>query len=177
MKKIIFIFMSVILYTSIVFGQYTTSDLFEAIRSGSSKVNEIIASGVSLNVRDSNGNTVLIEAASLEELAIVKKLIAKGVNVNAKNNRDSTALMYASNGHTEIVKALIEAGADVNAKDNYGMTALMYAFNEHTEIVKALIETGADVNAKNNEGYTSLMIASLKGYTEIVEILKAAGAR
>ena len=45
--------------------------------------------------------------------------------------------------------------------------------------VKTLIEAGADVNvnAKNNNGETGLMIAEKKGHKEIVELLKAGGAK
>ena len=43
--------------------------------------------------------------------------------------------------------------------------------------VKELIAAGADVNAKDDDGWTALMYAAEKGYTEIIEILKAAGAK
>jgi len=42
--------------------------------------------------------------------------------------------------------------------------------------VKVLIKAGALVNTKNNDGNTALMGASAKGDTDIVELLKAAGA-
>lgn len=64
-----------------------------------------------------------------------------------------------------------------NAKNqnDWGMTALMLADN--IEVVKLLLAKGADVNAKNKSGRAALMYASEKGYTEIVKILKAAGAK
>ena len=43
--------------------------------------------------------------------------------------------------------------------------------------VKALLAKGADVNAKTNDGKTALMYAADKGYTEIVRLLKQAGAK
>ena len=51
--------------------------------------------------------------------------------------------------------------------------------NGHKEVVKALISAGANVNAKANDwtGTTALRFASRKGHTEIVNILKQAGAR
>jgi len=48
---------------------------------------------------------------------------------------------------------------------------------EYTDIVKLLIENGADVNVKDKDGMTALMYASEEGYTEIVSLLKNAGAK
>ena len=54
---------------------------------------------------------------------------------------------------------------------------MMAAGLGRTETVKALIELGADVNAKHKNGATALMAAAGQGHTEIVDILKQAGAR
>jgi len=43
--------------------------------------------------------------------------------------------------------------------------------------VKKIIEEGADVNVKSNNGYTALMGASQEGHTEILQLLKEAGAK
>ncbi len=45
-----------------------------------------------------------------------------------------------------------------------------------TATVQALLDAGADVNAKDNEGWTALHEAEIGGHTEVVEILKNAGA-
>lgn len=42
--------------------------------------------------------------------------------------------------------------------------------------VKQLLDAGAHVNTANQYGYTDLMNATLKGHSEVVEILRAAGA-
>ena len=47
----------------------------------------------------------------------------------------------------------------------------------HAESVQVLLDSGTDVNAKNNDGTTALMFAEEEGHTEIVELLKKAGAR
>jgi uncharacterized protein len=44
------------------------------------------------------------------------------------------------------------------------------------EIVRILLEKWASVNIRDNKGNTALTIASSKGHTRIVELLKAHGA-
>ncbi len=44
------------------------------------------------------------------------------------------------------------------------------------DAVQALLDAGADVNAKFEEVLTALMMAQRAGKTEVVEILKRAGA-
>ena len=43
--------------------------------------------------------------------------------------------------------------------------------------VKEPIKAGVDVNAKSNGGWTALMHAAEEGNTEIVKLLKSAGAK
>jgi ankyrin repeat protein len=77
----------------------------------------------------------------------------------------------AKEGRTETVKALLAGGADIDAKNKDGDTALMIAtLLGHTETVKALLAEGADVNS------WILRTAESKDYTEIVQLLKKAGA-
>jgi len=121
---------------------------------------------------------VLISAKN-GDLAGVKKAISGGADINAISN----ALLQASfEGHYEIAKLLIEKGANVNITDDrQGITVLMYAVaGRNIEIIKLLLKHGANVNDKNNEGKTALDIAmafSSPNRTEIIRILKAAGAR
>jgi ankyrin repeat protein len=51
----------------------------------------------------------------------------------------------------------------------------MKAPNE--QIAKALISAGADINAVNDNGDTALSIAQGAGKTDIVDLLKKAGAK
>ncbi len=47
----------------------------------------------------------------------------------------------------------------------------------HINTVQALLDAGADVNAKQKYGGTALKYAIAQGHTEIVELLKQAGAK
>jgi ankyrin repeat protein len=47
----------------------------------------------------------------------------------------------------------------------------------HTEIVRLLVEAGANVNIADRDGATPLAHAKRSGYSGMVRILSAAGAR
>jgi ankyrin repeat protein len=47
----------------------------------------------------------------------------------------------------------------------------------HADTVQALLAAGANVNAKANNGFTALKGAKMMGHSEIIRILKKAGAK
>lgn len=148
-------------------------------------------------------NEALLVAARKSDVAAVKELLAKGADVNAKTQYGATPLSYACDrGNLEIVKLLLEHGANVNVKDTfYKATPLTWASSKgHGEIVRALLVKGAegkedalmngvssgyvevvkavlDVGGVKAPTLTSaLVIATKDKRTEIVELLKKAGA-
>ncbi len=123
--------------------------------------------------------TALIIAARKGNLDIARTLLKAGADINARTKYDDTALTAATYFcHPNVAKFLIEQGADVNAKNaGYGSTPLMNASEcNDLEIVKSLIKKGAKVNEQNKCDESSLMAAALKGYSDIVQALLAAGA-
>jgi ankyrin repeat protein len=140
-----------------------------------------------VNVKDNNGKTPLIWAAS-SSVESARILISHGAKVNEKANDGMTAFIQAvfgvSSGKVPLAmcELLIENGADINASltgpSASGWTALHYAVtNGDTELVKYLIRYGAFVNKATAEGSTPLFLAKQEGYTEIVTLLKKAGAQ
>lgn len=118
-----------------------------------------------------------LRSAEKGDVISVELFLAAGMDPNAKDQYGGTALRYAaSRGHVAIVQALLDKGADVNVKDNDGFTPLRYATrNGYAPIVKALLDKGADANAKDPGGWTPLAVAT--GHPEIVQLLRAAGAK
>jgi ankyrin repeat protein len=128
---------------------------------------------------------------SIPILILAVMVIAGSCETTYKSKR--VALFYAVKyGDYTPVKRLIDEGADVNAQDKNGETALIWASKlisvgspkkdspvklVNPEVTRLLIEAGADVNVKANEGYTAFMIASRLGNTEVVQMLKEAGAK
>jgi ankyrin repeat protein len=100
-----------------VVTEENTKGLWQAAEDGHThRVKALIAKGADPDIKDKNGQTVLMCAASWGHTETVKALLAAGADVNAEAYNGVTALMCASvSGHTKTVKALLAAGADVNA--------------------------------------------------------------
>ncbi|HSF40674.1 MAG TPA: ankyrin repeat domain-containing protein [Thermoanaerobaculia bacterium] len=146
----------------------------------------------------------LRRAAGAGDVAKVKELLDKGTDVNAANTYGGTALAFACDrGHLEVVKLLLDRGANPNTEDTFykakpvtwaaqkghleilkllldrGVTPdpqilMMGIYGEQPAIVKLMLErTKPEASALTD----SLAIAEQVGNPEIVEILKAAGAK
>lgn len=150
-------------------------------------VEYLILHGSEVNLKDNNGKTALIWAAS-SSVESARILISHGAKVNEKANDGMTAFIQAvfgvSSGKVPLAmcELLRENGADINASltgaSAAGWTALHYAVtNGDVDLVKYLIRYGANVNKATAEGSTPLFLAKLEGYDEIVTMLKKAGAQ
>lgn len=155
-------------------------EFYDAVKGNEvSVVKAFIEAGIDVNAKSSlgAGRTPLMLAASNGNKEIVQMLLDAKADVNdaEDENNDTALLLAALEGKEEVVRLLLDAGANTNASNIWGITALMDAAQHNDkEIVKMLIANGADVNAKDRERETAL---SLARSPEIVEILKAAGAR
>jgi len=126
---------------------------------------------------DRTGRTVLMVAASVENLDVLTVLVERRANLEATDRRGQTALMAAverenSRLYGELPDAvgdprldkwalvcfLLEQGADLEKRDIEGETPLMRAVGvENMELASFLIRRGADVNAQDASGRTLLM--------------------
>ncbi len=125
-----------------------------------------------------------VYAAMNGNLRKVKESYAEGVDINATAGFEgctvSPALIEAAGGgHLEVVKFLLDKGADINVRSwNSNETPIMSAtWSGHAKVIKVFIEKGADVNAVDSKGRTALTIATDKKHSEIIEMLKQAGAK
>ena len=151
-------------------------------------VKTLVAQGKSLEVPDSDGNTVLYWALvedtcgvetcemSRQQREMVDFLLDSGANVSVTNEWQETPLHFAAsvNGAQEILQDMLSRGADVNARDALEMTplhwAVTYGLDDNVEI---LLNHGADMNAKDIDGYTPLDVAMTD---QAIQLLKSRGA-
>ncbi|MGD0276807.1 MAG: ankyrin repeat domain-containing protein, partial [Syntrophales bacterium] len=103
---------------------------------------QLLAQGVKVDARRSDGQTALIIASLNGHKDVLKILVDKGADINAKDNMGQTVLMVATQrGQNDVVKLLIAQGADVNAKKSDGISALMVAAdNDHPDEARILLD-------------------------------------
>ncbi|CAA9994592.1 unnamed protein product [Nesidiocoris tenuis] len=99
-------------------------------------------------------NVILLEAASRNDIAEVKKLLQRGVSPDSTNEDGLTALHQCCiDDNEEMMKLLLEFGANVNAEDSEKWTPLHAAATcGHLHLVKHLIANGANLLAVNGDG-------------------------
>ena len=82
-----------------------------------------------------------------------------------------------------MVRELLKTTIAIDHVNRLGWTALLETIilsdggPTHQDIMAQLIAAGADVNLKDGEGVSPLTHAKQRGYTEMVKMLEAAGAR
>jgi ankyrin repeat protein len=163
--------------------------LMSALNSCNTEVAEfLIKEGADINLKSNDGTTALILACGCSE-DIARLLLEKGADVHAVTDRGMGAFTQCTGIGLkrevvtyEFAEFLLEKGADIdetNTTDYYGgYTPLFWAVESNKEkLVSFLVEHGANINAKSNKGKTPLSIATEAGFTNIVEILKANGAK
>ncbi|MFC4012791.1 ankyrin repeat domain-containing protein [Nonomuraea purpurea] len=78
----------------------------------------------------------------------------------------------------EVVPLLIAAGVDRDSPDNYykAPPIVLAADRGRVSIVRDLLDAGVDLQARDERGRNALAAARSRGRTEIIRLLKAAGA-
>lgn len=125
-----------------------------------------------------------LDSVLKRQMSRIKESITGTENFKKLAERNSwTPLMMAVMMNSrESAKEYIAEGFDVNCSDKDGITPLMIAVsNRNKEMVELLIKNGADVNYCTNRGTSILLLAIMNNkddlYTEIIKILRDAGAR
>lgn len=107
--------------------------------------------------------SLMMIAATLGDLRLLRALIARGVDVNAMHGRLNPLLSATRDswhGRAEAVTMLLANGAQPDATDADGNTPLHHAMRSTDAAVAALLlDSGADKEAVNAEGYTPLALA------------------
>jgi uncharacterized protein len=124
-------------------------------------------------------------AAVADDEQTLRVLLAGGASARLTTSRyDGTALIAAAHlGHDGVVRLLIKAGAPLDHVNNLHWTALIESIvlgdggPRHQAALKALLDAGASTQLSDRSGATPLQLARSRGYTAMVQMLQAAGAR
>ena len=121
----------------------------------------------------------LFAASAQGAMEAARFFIENKADLNCRDKSGKTPLMIAIyNGHPDIAKLLTASGADVNMKGEADWTALFFAvMRGDIESVRNLLKAGAEVNVKANDGETPLQRAAALDYSDIISLLKEAGAQ
>lgn len=168
--------------------QNKDSELCNAAMTGDIKKTEIyLRRGAFVNAKNCDGKTPLMLALESNHQYVAELLIKEGANPNFADSGGTTPLMIAAQkGLVDTVKLLLSKGANPNTQQSNiksvhaseNKTPIMFAAEGgNPDIVKMLIAKGANVNKKANDGRTALKIAEEKGFSDVAEILKKAGAK
>jgi ankyrin repeat protein len=144
----------------------------------------LIQEGADVNAKDFIQDSPYLYAAAEGRVEILKMTLGAGADLKDTNRYRGTGLIPAAHhGHVEAVKLLLATAIDKDHVNNLGWTALLEAVilgdggAAHTEIVRLLVEAGAGVNIADRDGVTPLAHAKKSGYSGMIRILSAAGAR
>ena len=140
-----------------------------------------IASGISTNLKDKEGQTPFMMAASGNGLDVVELLAKHVEDINLTDDKGRNALMMAvERNNTDVVDFLLESGADVASRDNDGNSIAYYlihnydpknsdSFDRKWNLLK---EAGLTMNGKQGNGNTLLHLAAKANNLELLKRLE-----
>ena len=145
-------------------------------------ISRLIAYGADPNIKNADGDTVLILALKLAARPrIIELLLAHDADPNTQDKRGTPALVltlstydeyYDRDDTEEIIDLLLRAGADPNGRGAKGRTALhLAAENPHFQVVQSLLDGGADPNSQDEDGDTPLHTAAAHAGLNVVDAL------
>ena len=134
--------------------------------------------GVSLDVADGTGRTMLSISCREGHVGHVYRLLQMGSNPNQlRPNGECLVITSTRQGHLEVVRTLVGFGAEVDVAMVEGWTALLISATKgHDVLTEYLLDEGADINHRMEGGATALLIASSKGFLKVVDVLIRRGA-
>lgn len=102
-----------------------TLPLFQAVERGAvTAIEQYLAQGGDVEVRNEHGQTLLMAAAWHQWPKIVRLLLKHSADPNARDNLGKAPLHHAAVSSVDSVKLLLAAGADATARDHDGKSVL-----------------------------------------------------
>jgi ankyrin repeat protein len=142
----------------------------------------LLEHGADAKAKTPTGFTALIGAALSGNAKVVALLLERGADPNAiceleRGILQTPAGVAASMGHADCLRLLMAAGADVNVQGGpFNHNGLLGASTTPSNETVHLLLAKANVNATDWSGNTALDWAKRQGETDIVKMLREAGA-
>jgi ankyrin repeat protein len=154
--------------------------IFQLARDGDADVlRQMLEHGLSANMSNDKGDTLLMLAAYNQNVPAVQVLLAHGADPDRANDKGQTPLAgVAFKGDLAIARLLIEHGAAVEGPADGGRSALtVAAMFDRVDLVQLLLEHGADPDARDGAGASALDAAKAMGATRTPDVIAAWRAR
>ncbi|GAB1437838.1 ankyrin repeat domain-containing protein [Providencia sp.] len=147
-------------------------------------VSFLINAGADINKQDQTCFNPFLLSCLNNDLTLLRLVLPAKPNLDLLTRFGGVGITPASEkGHVEIVRELLEkTDINVNHTNFVGWTPLLEAIvlndggEKQQQIVKLLLDHGANPHMTDKYGKKPLELAREKGYSEIAELLLAAGA-
>jgi uncharacterized protein len=144
----------------------------------------LVRAGADVDRQDRTRQSAFLIATSDGYVDLLRLTLEAGADVHGTDSYNGTGLIRAADrGHVDVIRELLKTPIRLDHVNRLGWTALLEAVilgdggPRHTEVVRLLVEAGAGVNIADSGGVTPLAHARTRGFTAIVGILEAKGAR
>ncbi|MBW2272717.1 MAG: ankyrin repeat domain-containing protein [Deltaproteobacteria bacterium] len=126
---------------------------------------------------DRLGNTVLHAAAEAGQVEMAELLLDASIDVNHLNQFEYSPLLAAAHtGNPKMAELLVARGARIDFETMNGLTAVFIAARaRHGEFAVVLVKNGADAERQFGKKGTPLMAAQMRGFDDVVALLREAG--
>lgn len=161
---------------------YNDIEIMSAINSDNSEmVNKILNSGVPVDYRFKNGDTLVGLTLKNDSLEVLRVLLKHKINLNEPIpsvkilGTDSlspaqTPIFYVKS--LEALKMVVNSGANINCINSEGTPLLTYFIKyKPMDYSVYLVENGADLNIKDKEEWTPVFWASIEGNERLLKIM------
>ncbi|ORX45985.1 hypothetical protein BCR36DRAFT_585447 [Piromyces finnis] len=142
-------------------------------------IKELVPNYYNVDLKDINGNTILIHAINLDNKDVIEYLLnchpnIDQIKINIDINLFKNIIKYNS---MELLKIVYNNDFNANQKDKYDDSMLNIAIKYGNEqIIQYLINKGSDVNEEGRFNHTPLIVAIRNRKLNIIKLLIDRGA-
>lgn len=163
--------------------QRQTAILLAAMNQHYDVVELLIKADADINKQDETQLNPFLFGCIKDDLRLVKIMLAAGTDLDRYTRFGGVGIHPAAEkGYVDLVRELLKTDINVNHTNWVGWTPLLEAIvlrdggPAQQEIVKMLLDGGASPHMTDKYGKTPLQLARELGFTEIADLLVAAGA-